>query len=162
MEEGKILFLSLIAAPEGIHKICSNFPAVKVLTSEIDEGIAGFQVVPGAALTPAYPTCSALPVSSGFLTKSVVLCHLLPLGGCAASPSASPSAQDPSADLPPYCISIIGLLQFQTLQCVLDLLLPCSVCLMYVISHRHRTVHCFHKRRVPAGVGEFGDRYFCD
>ena len=48
--ESKILFLSLIAAPEGIHKICSTFPSVKVITSEIDSGIGeDYQVVPGDA-----------------------------------------------------------------------------------------------------------------
>lgn len=50
VEEGKILFLSLIAAPEGIHKICSTYPKVKVITSEIDDGInREYQVVPGAS-----------------------------------------------------------------------------------------------------------------
>lgn len=51
VEEGKILFLSLIAAPEGIHKICGAYPRVKVITSEIDAGIdeMTFQVVPGAS-----------------------------------------------------------------------------------------------------------------
>lgn len=48
VEEGKILFLSLIAAPEGVHKICGQYPRVKVITTEIDEGIApDFQVIPG-------------------------------------------------------------------------------------------------------------------
>ncbi len=49
VDEGKILFLSLIAAPEGIHMVCKKFPRVKVITSEIDEGIddSTFQVVPG-------------------------------------------------------------------------------------------------------------------
>jgi uridine kinase len=46
--EGKILFLTLIAAPEGIHALCKRFPAMKVITSEIDEGIdQNFRVVPG-------------------------------------------------------------------------------------------------------------------
>lgn len=50
VEEGKILFLSLIAAPEGVHKICGQYPRVKVVTTEIDEGIASdFQVIPGNA-----------------------------------------------------------------------------------------------------------------
>lgn len=35
----KIIFLSLISAPEGIHKVCSAHPGVKVITSEIDDGI---------------------------------------------------------------------------------------------------------------------------
>ena len=49
VDEGKILFLSLIAAPEGIHMVCKKFPRVKVITSEIDDGIdeSTFQVIPG-------------------------------------------------------------------------------------------------------------------
>ena len=48
VKQDKILFLSLIAAPEGIHKICAAFPQVKVITSEIDEAIdESFQVIPG-------------------------------------------------------------------------------------------------------------------
>jgi len=30
VDEGRILFLTLIAAPEGIHRICRSFPRVKV------------------------------------------------------------------------------------------------------------------------------------
>lgn len=30
VDEGRILFLTLIAAPEGIHRICRTFPRVKV------------------------------------------------------------------------------------------------------------------------------------
>ena len=60
VEEGKILFLSLIAAPEGIHRICSAFPRVKLITSEIDEGIGpDFQVVPGKQTSR--PCAFALP-----------------------------------------------------------------------------------------------------
>ena len=48
VQESRIIFLSLIAAPEGIQKLCKRFPRMKVVTSEIDEGINGrFQVVPG-------------------------------------------------------------------------------------------------------------------
>ena len=55
VEEGKILFLSLIAAPEGVHKICGQYPRVKVITTEIDEGIApDFQVIPGNAPLDVY------------------------------------------------------------------------------------------------------------
>ena len=51
--ESRIVFLSLIAAPEGIHRICKKFPRMKVVTSEIDEGLNGsFQVVPGAHRMP--------------------------------------------------------------------------------------------------------------
>ena len=48
VEESKILFLSLIAAPEGVHQLCSTFPRLKVITSDIDDGIGpDFQVIPG-------------------------------------------------------------------------------------------------------------------
>eukprot|EP00887_Chlorella_sp_A99_P005349 scaffold1.g5349.t1 len=47
VEEGKILFLTLIAAPEGIHRICRQFPRLKVITSEIDECMQDLHVVPG-------------------------------------------------------------------------------------------------------------------
>lgn len=58
VEECKILFLSLIAAPEGIHKLCSTFPRLKVITSDIDDGIGpDFQVVPGE--TPFVPDCAS-------------------------------------------------------------------------------------------------------
>jgi uridine kinase len=48
VDEGKILFLTLIAAPEGISRVCREFPRLKVITSEIDERVdASFRVVPG-------------------------------------------------------------------------------------------------------------------
>ena len=49
--ESKMLFLTLIAAPEGIKAICCRFPKITVVTSEIDEGIGpGYHVVPGQPL----------------------------------------------------------------------------------------------------------------
>lgn len=46
--ENKILLLTVIAAPEGIHKVCAKYPAIKVITSEIDECVDDeFHVVPG-------------------------------------------------------------------------------------------------------------------
>ncbi|KXZ55679.1 hypothetical protein GPECTOR_2g1229 [Gonium pectorale] len=39
VEESKILFLCIIAAPPGIHRVCQTYPSVKVITSEIDSGI---------------------------------------------------------------------------------------------------------------------------
>lgn len=61
VEEGKILFLSLIAAPEGIHRICSAFPRVKLITSEIDEGIGpDFQVVPGMHTLNSMCICTSV------------------------------------------------------------------------------------------------------
>ena len=60
VEEHKILFLTLIAAPEGIHRVCGAFPKLKVITSEIDEGIGeNFQVIPGEAS----PALLALPAA---------------------------------------------------------------------------------------------------
>ncbi|GLI62046.1 hypothetical protein VaNZ11_004472 [Volvox africanus] len=49
--EDRILFLTIIAAPEGIVRVCSTFPAVKLLTSEIDDCVdpeENFALVPGA------------------------------------------------------------------------------------------------------------------
>ena len=58
--ESRIVFLSLIAAPEGIHRICKKFPRMKVVTSEIDEGLnSTFQVVPGMRRMLSRSTCKA-------------------------------------------------------------------------------------------------------
>lgn len=45
--EERILFLTLIAAPPGVHRICGTFPRLKLITSEIDEGMQAMSVVPG-------------------------------------------------------------------------------------------------------------------
>merc|ERR550525_1770787 len=37
VDEGKIILLTLIAAPQGIHKVCSRYPRLQVITSEIDD-----------------------------------------------------------------------------------------------------------------------------
>eukprot|EP00210_Caulerpa_lentillifera_P002552 g2449.t1 len=48
VEESKILFLNLIAAPQGVHQICTHFPGVKLITTEIDDSIdENYRVVPG-------------------------------------------------------------------------------------------------------------------
>lgn len=48
VEQKKILFLTLIAAPEGIQHICGLFPDLRLITSEIDSGVnEKFQVFPG-------------------------------------------------------------------------------------------------------------------
>jgi uridine kinase len=36
VDEGKLILLTLMAAPEGIHKVCSKYPRMKVVTSEIE------------------------------------------------------------------------------------------------------------------------------
>ena len=60
VEESRILFLSLIAAPAGIRLICGKYPRLKVVTSEIDEGLhpKTAEVVPG--MRP--PFCSLTKV----------------------------------------------------------------------------------------------------
>ncbi|GBF94831.1 uridine kinase chloroplastic [Raphidocelis subcapitata] len=47
--EDKIFLLCIIAAPEGIVKICSRFPTMKVITSEVDKCVDEntFAVIPG-------------------------------------------------------------------------------------------------------------------
>jgi len=39
VEESRIVLLTLIASPEGLHKVCTTFPKVKVMTSEVDNGV---------------------------------------------------------------------------------------------------------------------------
>ncbi len=48
VEESKILYLCIIAAPEGIHKVCQQHPRLRVITSEIDRAVnQQMIVVPG-------------------------------------------------------------------------------------------------------------------
>ncbi|CDP16619.1 unnamed protein product [Coffea canephora] len=46
--ESNIIFLNLIAAPEGIHAVCKSFPRLKIVTSEIDAMLnEDLRVMPG-------------------------------------------------------------------------------------------------------------------
>lgn len=46
--QDRILFLSMIAAPEAVHRLCTSFPAMKLLTSEVDRGLDDdCRIVPG-------------------------------------------------------------------------------------------------------------------
>ncbi|XP_048327231.2 uridine kinase-like protein 5 [Ziziphus jujuba] len=46
--ESNIIFLNLIAAPEGIHVVCKKFPKLKLVTSEIDASLnEHLHVIPG-------------------------------------------------------------------------------------------------------------------
>jgi uridine kinase len=46
--EGNIIFLNLISAPQGVHVVCKKFPRIKIVTSEIDNGLnEEFRVIPG-------------------------------------------------------------------------------------------------------------------
>ncbi|KAG1666980.1 hypothetical protein FOA52_004263 [Chlamydomonas sp. UWO 241] len=45
VKEAHILFLCIVAAPEGIHKVCREHPGVRIVTSEIDRGINSESVV---------------------------------------------------------------------------------------------------------------------
>ncbi|KAF8062067.1 UKL1 [Scenedesmus sp. PABB004] len=46
--EERVFLLSIIAAPEGIRRVCGRFPAMRLVTSEIDDGVdEHFAVVPG-------------------------------------------------------------------------------------------------------------------
>lgn len=48
VQEHKIMFLTLVAAPEGIHKICGRFPGIKLVASEVDAAVNdNFETVPG-------------------------------------------------------------------------------------------------------------------
>ncbi|OIW06426.1 hypothetical protein TanjilG_05197 [Lupinus angustifolius] len=46
--ESNIIFLNLIAAPQGIHEVCKRFPMMKLVTSEIDASLnENSRVIPG-------------------------------------------------------------------------------------------------------------------
>ncbi|KAI6700763.1 hypothetical protein NL676_015087 [Syzygium grande] len=46
--EANIIFLNLIAAPQGIHVVCKRFPKMKIVTSEIDASLdENARVIPG-------------------------------------------------------------------------------------------------------------------
>ncbi|KAL1371401.1 hypothetical protein HN51_001639 [Arachis hypogaea] len=46
--ESNIIFLNLISAPEGINCVCTRFPHLKIITSEIEEGLNDeCHVIPG-------------------------------------------------------------------------------------------------------------------
>jgi uracil phosphoribosyltransferase len=49
VREERIMVLCIIAAPEGISRVCGRYPALRVVTSEIDSHVdaATFTVVPG-------------------------------------------------------------------------------------------------------------------
>lgn len=48
VQEDKIFLLSIIAAPEGVSRVCSKYPSARIITSEIDDHIDEcFNVVPG-------------------------------------------------------------------------------------------------------------------
>ncbi|OWZ43825.1 uracil phosphoribosyltransferase [Cryptococcus neoformans Tu401-1] len=48
VQEEKILFLNLIASPEGINKVCTRFPKLTIITAWVDEGLDDHSyIVPG-------------------------------------------------------------------------------------------------------------------
>ena len=55
VQDSKILFLTVTAAPEGIRRVCGAHPRIKVLTSEIDEGMEEYHVVPGGLVVLLHP-----------------------------------------------------------------------------------------------------------
>lgn len=48
VKEEKILFVNLLAAPEGIANVCTRFPKVKIILAALDEGLDDqYFIVPG-------------------------------------------------------------------------------------------------------------------
>ncbi|GAB4847901.1 hypothetical protein Ancab_026961 [Ancistrocladus abbreviatus] len=46
--ESNIIFLNLISSPQGLHAVCKRFPMLKIVTSEIDQGLnKDLRVIPG-------------------------------------------------------------------------------------------------------------------
>ncbi|ORX37858.1 uracil phosphoribosyltransferase-domain-containing protein [Kockovaella imperatae] len=48
VKEERIIFLNLIAAPEGIHNVCSKFPKLRLITAWVDQGLDNHSyIIPG-------------------------------------------------------------------------------------------------------------------
>ncbi|XP_051180728.1 uridine kinase-like protein 3 [Lolium perenne] len=48
VQEANIIFLNLISAPQGVHVVSKRFPRIKIVTSEIEQGLNDdFRVIPG-------------------------------------------------------------------------------------------------------------------
>jgi len=46
--EERILFVSVIASTQGVHQLCTKFPRMKIITSEVDAGLSDDnRVLPG-------------------------------------------------------------------------------------------------------------------
>ena len=55
--EDRILFLNLIASPEGVTSFATRFPKLRVVTAFVDQGLDEKKYVPGQT-TQEYPTNS--------------------------------------------------------------------------------------------------------
>jgi len=48
VKQDRIVFLNLVAAPEGIERLVKSFPQVRIVTAEVDEGLNSNKfIVPG-------------------------------------------------------------------------------------------------------------------
>jgi uracil phosphoribosyltransferase len=48
VEEDKIIFINLVAAPEGIERVLSVYPGIRIITAEVDEGLNELAyIIPG-------------------------------------------------------------------------------------------------------------------
>jgi uracil phosphoribosyltransferase len=48
VEENKIIFINLVAAPEGIDYVLTRYPGIRIVTAEIDEGLnENAYIIPG-------------------------------------------------------------------------------------------------------------------
>jgi len=169
VDEGRILFLTLIAAPEGIHRICRSFPRVKVRR--------GAEVCPRRPAVRQGP-CHA-PCDQHAQSRAPV--HQR---GAPPNPAAHRrGARLTGAPLQVITSEIDEGIDEQTYQVVpgarghasdvsaaasMALLPPshalaCLGCLS--CSPTSRALHPVLTAALgggSAGVGEFGDRYFCD
>jgi uridine kinase len=47
VSEERIIFLSILASPSGVARLCGAHPRLRLVTAEIDEGVDGIELVPG-------------------------------------------------------------------------------------------------------------------
>lgn len=61
--EGHILFLNLIASPEGVTKFAERFPKLRVVTAFIDQGLDEKKYV----IEPDIPVCANQLLATSYL-----------------------------------------------------------------------------------------------
>lgn len=74
VKEDRILFLSLVAAPEGIHKICSDFPRVKVRVPWVGAGAGRCRACRACGGTGTARQSPPLPLNHS--SRASTQCHM--------------------------------------------------------------------------------------
>lgn len=47
VSEDRLILVTLIVAPEGVHNLLTSYPGIKIVTTEVEESVTNGLVVPG-------------------------------------------------------------------------------------------------------------------